>query len=249
MGEGCWPRGWRCGCSPRGSGPSRPPPRWRAADDRQILPHALDVGRDDGGVAGAILAFPPNRRHGAFPDQFAGLLIEGDHDGIGSARRADQARSVDDRRFAELPDGHHLAAKIISEVLLPPQCTGGGVEADQIAIGAQGVDQPIGDGRRAAGAVGVRRADLGCPDFLARVGVERDHKLGFVSAIRPVSHGVDAPAGDRDRRVALADPLDLPEELRALGGPVPIQAGLGADPVAAWTAELGPIGGLAGRCD
>ncbi len=128
-----------------------------------------------------------------------------------------RARSVDDRRFAELPDGHHLAAKIISEVLLPPQCTGGGVEADQIAIGAQGVDQPIGDGRRQRGPSECGGPTLAA-QILARVGVDA---ITWDSSRHPA--GLPWCRCARRRPRPTSSPCRCPrssEELRALGGPV-----------------------------
>ena len=122
----------------------------------------------------------------------------------------------------------------------------GGLEADKVAVGAEGVEQFAVDGRRGCEPRGswalVRVADFADargPGLLAVRDFQCPDEL-VVDAL--VAHQVEALADDRGRRVAVADVLDLPEQLGPVLGPFLEQARFLRDAVALGPAPLGPIG-------
>src|SRR5205085_11029191 len=76
---------------------------------------------------------------GTFPDDFAGFLIESDHGGICGAGGANQFVAVDQRRLRVVPAAA-MAAEITFEVLVPCHFPRLRIDADEVAVLADGVD-------------------------------------------------------------------------------------------------------------
>ena len=98
-----------------------------AAEHLDVLPHAADLCDDRRRVACPVGPSLANIGHRAFPDDVAGVFVQGDHGGFGTAGRADQTVTVDKGRLAELPHRHELAVEIVDETLAPANRSGLGV--------------------------------------------------------------------------------------------------------------------------
>src|SRR5262249_49094324 len=143
-----------------------------------------------------------------------------------AAGGADQLVAIDERRFGVVPRAVP-AAEVGGEVLLPAHRPLGGVEADEVAVLADGVDPFAVHGRGAAraGVTAAGLADRRRPELGAAGAVDGEHLAGAAG----VAHGEDAVAGDGNGREALAQAGRLPDEFRAVLGPLGQQAGLFRD--------------------
>jgi hypothetical protein len=179
-----------------------------AADDLHVLLHSAAIADHDGRVAGAVRAVSAETRGClCFPDGFAGLFVERDDQRVFHAGRAQQSITVDERRFAETPTGHHFPAKIARQAFVPNEPTAGDIEADQRSLAVNGVDAVPVDRRR---AVGVFAAGPQRPQPPAIGEIEGQH----VASVLELAHGKDAARVDGHTRIAAAEPLCLPFQRR-----------------------------------
>src|SRR5262249_42720822 len=93
------------------------------------------------------------------PALLAGVGVEGD-DGRLLADAADELVAVEQRRGTEAPD-LHVGVIVLDEIPRPEQLAVVGVEAAQVAHGAEGVDLAVADDGRGPGAAGVGHGVLG----------------------------------------------------------------------------------------
>src|SRR5205814_1390644 len=78
------------------------------------------------------------------PELFAGIFVEGVGDPVFAAHDADELLAVNQRMAAETPDGC-LRFEVAFEVLRPENCSFGGIETEEIALGSQSVNLAAGD--------------------------------------------------------------------------------------------------------
>jgi len=206
-------------------------------------------GSDDVSARGNMWGDEIGDAFGA-PDGVTGFEIEGHHGAIGPAGRADDATAVNEGGFCVAPAGHHLAPEIGEHVLMPANGSVGGVEAEEVAILAEGDERIAGDGGLGAGAgvatAAAGLADFGFPEHLA-IEVE-----GFdVAGIGLIALGEDLTIGDGHGGEAAAHAFGFPEEGGAAAGPLFEEAGFGGDAVAFGALPLGPrvvvLDGLGGN--
>ena len=200
-------------------------------------------GLDDGGrsVSGGLAA-----RHGGLPDDVAGLLVQRHQCGPCSARCGHEHVAIDQRRFGIGP-GAGLSAEIAAQALAPEHLSGRCFQTREVAVGTLGV-KPVAFDRGSGAGHGIGRllvrvadvAQARGPDGLAVLDRKGVDELVLHAAI---AHYIEAAAHHRGRAVALADIGELPEQLRALFGPLREQAGFLRDPVALRAAKLRPIPG------
>ena len=170
-GSRCWPPRSRPGCSPRGTcrrSPARPrgrgpgaartasrPPRSRPRSrSRRRRPCPWGRGRGGRSSRSVCPVFLSTATRPA--SRAPGVKI-----------RRSPSTSGDSLHFQH---GHHGAAEVPGQALAPALLAGGRLQADEVALGADGVEQVAVDGGGAAAApvlVVPGRADLGAPDELA----------------------------------------------------------------------------------
>src|SRR5262245_36806614 len=120
-----------------------------------VLALAVHVGGDDRGIMGRA-AFG----RFIFPDRLTGFFVERDQSGVTGAGSGNDLVAIHERRFAIAPRGDR-AAEITNQVLMPALLTGGGFQANQVAIFSESVEYvPIHGGcaARSFGAIGARRS-------------------------------------------------------------------------------------------
>ena len=169
-------------------------------------------------------------------------LVQRHHHGVGPAGGHHDAVAVDEGRLGEFPVRHDLAAEVARQVLAPALLAGRRLEAHQVALGAQAVDQRAVDGRRRARprvAVLPDRPDLGLPELLA---VGRGQGDDVLAALQ-VPHREEAVAADRQARISRPETGHLPGQSGAVGVPLLQQVGIGRLAVAVGPPELGPVAG------
>src|ERR1017187_179029 len=151
-----------------------------------VLTHSGDFLLNRRGVFGWISPFA------GLPEEGAGRLVQRHHRAARTARRADYAIPIHQRRFGILPSTT-LPAKILLEVLSPDRLSSGCLEANQIAKLSKDIDSAAIDGGRAAGrgrtAAGL--ANRRSPNHLAMRLVQRECQAGLVLFAR----GEYPPAG------------------------------------------------------
>src|SRR5262249_18722370 len=163
-------------------------------------------------------------------------------------RGADEQVAIDQHGLAIAPvlvtlEGHHVAAEVLDEVLAPDLfALVLDVDADEVAVAAEGVKAVAIDGRRATRAVAPttvaeERADLGPPELRLRLQIDGEDVFGVFESAQRVERVAD------DRRPGEAEPRVLvrPEQLRAFLRPRLQQAFLLGDIGAVGPAELRPI--------
>ncbi len=200
---------------------------------------AVEGAEGGGAVAGGLFADE------GFPDFFAGVGVERDDAGGGAAGGGDDFAVVDVGRFGIAPGGV-LAAVFFGGVEGPEDLAVGSVEAGEHAGTAHDVNFAVVEGGGGAGHfeafAPLRAVVLGPEDFAG----------GFIEAAEDAAAGlfvagaagdVEFVAEDGGGGVAGGGEFGLPEEGRAVFGPLFEQAGFGADEVAVGTAPVGPIGG------
>src|SRR5581483_10259084 len=128
------------------------------------------------------------------------------------------------------------------EVLLPAHLARAYLQAGQVTVGPQSIQQrSVHRRRRASRRVrrlllrGPDAAEARRPELLAILHVERLDELVLAAL---VAQHEEARADDGGRRVARADLLELPEQLRALLRPLFEQTRLLRDPVSLRAAPL-----------
>ncbi len=197
-----------------------------------------DLGGGIGGVAGFGEGTPP--------EGVAGESVECEQGGFWAAWGAEEGGAVHERGFCVGP-GAGDAAEVGAQVAAPADLARGGVEAGQVAVGAQGVEG-VAD-QRGGGAGGgelgllVRLADLaesGGPEFGAVRGIAGLDGFVFEAV---VGEDVEAVALDGGGGVTGSEVLDLPGEAGSCGWPFGQEAGFGRSAIAGGTAPLGVIGG------
>ena len=158
---------------------------------------ALECEQGRGAVSDRVVA--------VFPDDSAGEFVECHERAL---RRADiqQNPPVQHERRAGKSPGWHFAAEIGHELLLPEDFTGVGLQAEQVADLAQGIDPvAIHGGRGESAAVPIlwgERAGVGMfPADGAGGGVKANDRIGFSS----ITEGVSAALADGDGRTAQTD--------------------------------------------
>ena len=163
---------------------------------------------------------------------------------LGPAGGDDHHVAVDQRRLGVGPHAG-LAAEVLAQALAPLLLAVGGVHADEVAVGPEGVDAVAVHGRGGAGGRVLRplvRADLPelrRPELLAVLRAQGGDELVVLA---PVGGQVDAVAGHGHGPVPAAEVGRLPGELRPVLRPLLEQAGFGRDAVAVRPAPLGPVG-------
>lgn len=216
-----------------------------------------------GGRVGPLLPLLGLEGDGRAPDLAAGLLVEGDQGGLRAAGGADEDVAVDQRRLGVGPAAG-LTAVVAAEILLPDDGAIVRLQADQSAVGADGVDAIAvhGGGAARAGVAAGGAADLGGPELLAAVDVEAQHRLGVAAGAAlaaPLaltlpgiglalgSHDVELAADQRRRGVAAAQAGGLPGQPGTAPGPLRQQTGFLRQPGAVGAAEAGPVPGTGGQ--
>src|SRR5262249_13124408 len=120
---------------------------WAAGGGLHVNASFADLGNDDGGVAGTANAGPRCRPQGC-----ARVLIECGHRGPFAAGRAHNLVAIDQDGFAVTPAVAFLAAEIFLQVFTPAFLAAGGLDAYQVAVAREGVDEVAVDRGRGPGA-------------------------------------------------------------------------------------------------
>src|SRR5262249_49316355 len=124
-------------------------------------------------------------------------------------------------RLAVTPAGHHLPAEVLDEVFRPELLAALLLDADQVAIGAKGVDAVALHRRRAAWPVAVAvlevRPDGSRPQLRRRrlSQVEAEDRFGLAVG----AHRVEPIADDGRPREADAGVLEGPQQFGPALGP------------------------------
>src|SRR5262249_32724075 len=117
---------------------------------------------------------------------------------LGAARRTHHRVAVDEHAFAVAPFAHHLAAEVRGQALAPHDGPLDAINADEIAVAAEGVQAVAVHRGRAVRPFAPRRmaeqfADLGAPRLarLLALQVEGDDVFRIVEATHRVHHIAD----------------------------------------------------------
>src|SRR5439155_2337389 len=132
-----------------------------------------------------------------------------------------------------------------AQTFSPPLFAVGNRQTDQIAIGAERIKR-VAHHRRRGSRGGVIRILLGISDLADGRGpdpaaVFRRKRLNEFILQSLVAQHINSVADDGGSRIAVADVLLLPKQLRAFLGPLLEQTGLLRDAVAVWPAPLSPV--------
>ena len=198
------------------------------------------MGNHDRGVARAAASVGPQRADGAAPQLLAGgLLHRGDHGAL-TARGEDQFLPVHQWRLRVFPAGHHPAAVLLHQRLPPALFPCRGLQANQIAFGADCVEQVSIHGRCAARAVVLivpRGSHLRGPQLLAVRKIQGGDKLPLAA----VAHGENLPADNGQTGKPLPDAWSLPRQRGATFRPRLEQARFRGNGVAVRPAPSRPV--------
>src|SRR5262249_26137024 len=193
-----------------------------------------------------------------------GALVEGRNDGAGAAGQTNKLVAVHQRVGSRAPVAQ-FALVVAREVLRPDHLAAVGVEAKEIAHGANGVNLAIDHRRRGARPGGVANPSVDAVVFvLPEEGsgglVEaEDALLAFDFLAGEAADGVLAPFGedavgyvdaavdDRGASVAEADGR-APADLGPVLGELVEDARLAPDAVALWSQPLWPVVGAGTGC-
>ena len=188
--------------------------------------------------------------HGAFPDHVARLPVERNDGRIAAAWGANQFVAIDQRRFGIGPYAG-FAMKIIGQVLFPENLAGGRLEADQVAVGTEGVEHRAIDlptDCRRGPCSRIRRFLVGLADFadmprpeLGAI-LDRTRFDEFVVGVLASQH-VEPIANDGRCRIAGTGVVDFPEQLGTIFWPFLQQTGFLGDSVPLRPSPLRPITG------
>ena len=179
------------------------------------------------------------------PEGGAGLFVEGGDGALVAAGGADDLGAIDEDALGVAPAGD-FAAEFFHGAL-PDDFAIGDFDAGEGAGAGERIDEGAIDGggaaRAAAPVVFEDFAERGVPELGALGGVEAEEDLLAVAG----AHGEEFAGDDGGAGVGVAGVLKDPEALRAFGGPLLEEAGLGGDVVAQRAAPLRPIEGLRGE--
>ena len=171
------------------------------------LPDAADFDQDRRGVVDTIGEFL------ALPDQFPGLLVQGDKVTLLAAWHQDHFVAIHQGHSGKTPF-RQLPAEILPVVLPPDLCAGVGVGAQYFTVLADGKNQIAVSGWRAARsgesapARCARFSDLRLPVDLAVCLADGNQVVG----VAQIAHGEQTVPDDAHARVAAAQSGSLPEE-------------------------------------
>src|SRR5262249_37041024 len=103
-------------------------------EELHVLFYPAALGDDRRAVAGRAAVL-----HFGLPDDVAGLFVQGDDGGFRLAGARNESVALDQHRFGVGPNAG-VAAEVGAEIFLPSDFAVGRVEANEVAVGAEGVD-------------------------------------------------------------------------------------------------------------
>ncbi len=168
-----------------------------ATDADHAALSAVHVGRDAAQVGpdDRRVRHGPPELVGGRPRDLAGLELDGEHQGVGAARREDHVLAVDERALPGVPLGDRRAV-VSHEVDHPPLFPGRGVEAGDVALGTE-PDDVVVRHRGHGPAHAVVALDL---DRVREASRSHARRRTTGSASRPRPRPGRSPAGRPARR-------------------------------------------------
>ena len=105
-----------------------------ASGHLNVLLHTTSIGDGDAAISGPIFSALSGLFKFGLPFGGAGFFVERHHKGVRAARGAEDAVTIDERRFREAPARHHFSVPFVFEVFGPNDFSFGS-EADDSSVG------------------------------------------------------------------------------------------------------------------
>ena len=220
-----------------------------ASGHLDVLLHTTSIGNRDATISGSVFSSFSGFAKLGLPLGGAGFLVERHDKGVWAARSAEDAVTIDERRFREAPARHHFSVPFVFEVFGPNDFSFGS-EADDSSVGSCDVEMAVTDSGNGTGSAvamfGGEFGDGSLPEKFAVFGGKGADALAFEFSFK-VASSVDDSIGNGDRGISFAGSFAVPEELGFLGAPVLDDSGFRRVTVSIGTTPLRPVFGLGER--